>query len=299
MNVQELLQLVAFDYELKNRASAKVIGYQTKHLVAALGDVEAERLSAQDVEGYQVERLRAGAARKTIDNECGILRRGVRLAIQKRMVHRSEPYIGKLGGGNVRTGVLTPDEFFIAIRMLETVDLRKGTKDDHPVADAIRWSYHTGWRRAMVLGLVWVEVDQSLWTVHLGPGRVKNREDFVLRCGSPQVEVLKRRLRYRVRVGGDYVFHRGGRRIVDFRSKWEHVRELLCRPDAVFHDCRRSFATNGEDAGLSQKEIMETGCWKDPRMVNYYSQVKQRRQKKALERVGEYVSDKGQTGAAQ
>jgi integrase len=118
---------------------------------------------------------------------------------------------------------------------------------------------------------------------------VKNRTDFVVSCGEHLIGVLKRRLNYRHRRGGDFVFHRQGRMIVDFRTKWEHVRELLEKPNAVFHDCRRSFATNGEDAGLTQKEIMETGCWRDARMVNYYSQVKQRRQKSALDRLARYV----------
>jgi integrase len=287
MTITDIIDSLERHYRIKGLASARIVLSQTRHVQAAMGALELEDVTPEGIEEFQVAELEAGRSPKTVNNALGFLRAAWRLALRKRRTLIREPYIDQLEAYSDRHGIFTPDEFRRSAILLETIDRTPRTVDDWPVADAFRWAYFSGWRRAMVLGLCWREVDLEKGWISLGPKRVKNRREFVVCLGDEQRGILERRLRYS---RGRYVFQRRGRRLVDFRDKWAHVRELLGR-HVYFHDTRRSFATLAEDAGLSAKEIMETACWADRRSLNFYSQVAHERQKRALNRFAEFVRE--------
>src|SRR5207237_1756067 len=76
----QLAAILLDDYAMNGRRSTRQLRSMLTHLAAAFGGQRALTLTADRLTRYVVDRLAAGAARATVQNEMAALRRDLRLA---------------------------------------------------------------------------------------------------------------------------------------------------------------------------------------------------------------------------
>jgi site-specific recombinase XerD len=74
------------DYDRKENRSIKTVGYCFKHLEAAFQFRRVIDITTPVVEKYTTDRLKAGAARASINRELAYLRRGFKLMACYRLL---------------------------------------------------------------------------------------------------------------------------------------------------------------------------------------------------------------------
>src|SRR5207249_4946545 len=119
------------------------------------------------------------------------------------------------------------------------------------------------WRKGEVLPLSWAQVDRAAHEVRLadsknGRGRVLGYDS-----GSDLDKLIERRWTARAyeREGNsaisEYVFHRDGQPIVDFRKAWARACKAAKVPGRLFHDLRRTAARDMVRAGTPETVAMQ------------------------------------------
>lgn len=279
MKVWELIDLLEKNYELNGHASLRNARYQWRHVLRLLGDSDSEKVRAGDIETYKAKRVKEGAARGTVNNELALLLRSYNLAKQQELIYRSPP-IQKFRVHNARQGFVRPDVFWKIFATLQVLD--------EDVADAFMCSYLLGWRRGMVLGMTWSEVDVKAKRVQLPAQRCKNRKALTVTLEGETLKLFQRRDGKR---NGEHVFHREGKPIRDFRGVWNRARVAAKVPDLRFHDSRRAFCVNAFAAGWSVNHIMAVGGWSTNSMVLRYGIPDEERIREDLSRLSDYVKD--------
>jgi integrase len=284
MTVKDLYALLQQEYEVQGRASARTAKWHIAPVLKRFGDLDVEALTPAMVEGYKLARLRENAARGTINNELALLRRAFNLAIEQGLIE-SRPRIRTLRNDSVRTGFLEPTQFQKLVAALEVLD--------RDVADLVTFLYGLGWRRSEAAGLRWSECDPVRGMIQLPANRVKNRTPRTVRLGEELRELLQRRFAERK---GDFVFHRDGKRISDFRYIWRRAAAGIGQPKLLAHDMRRAFARNALAAGLDQRLIMEIAGWKTRSIFDRYRIVDEAEMSRGLDAVSEYVRGNRKVG---
>lgn len=74
----------------------------------------------------------------------------------------------------------------------------------------------------------------------------------------------------------EFVFHHGGKRIVDFRRAWATACKEAGVPGRLFHDLRRTAARNMIEAGVQQAVAMKITGHRTDSMFRRYAIVKNR-----------------------
>jgi integrase len=116
-------------------------------------------------------------------------------------------------------------------------------------ADAIEFAIFTGLRKGEVLGLTWDRVnikDGYFWI-----GETKNGAPLELPITETVLKILKRR---KIATTGAYVFSPKATAIDDPRKAMRKIINTIDL-DFGFHDCRRTFASNAELAGVGSYTI--------------------------------------------
>ena len=146
--------------------------------------------------------------------------------------------------GNARQGFFTEQELAAVIEHLPA-DLK----------DFTRFCAATGMRKGEASGLTWAMVEDN--ELHI-PGEIcKNRQARVLPLAGELAEIIKRRQTARrieengtVRMA-EFVFHRGGARIGDFKKSWATATRKAGVPGRLFHDLRRFAVRAMVKAGIN------------------------------------------------
>jgi integrase len=146
-----------------------------------------------------------------------------------------------------------------------------------PIADVARFAYITGWRKQEVLSLKWSDVDLENRRIRLRRENSKNEEPRVIVLTDILLTLAQRRWaarQYQTKAGGpalsQWVFHRQGQRIVDFRDPWAEACKKAKAPGLLFHDLRRSAVRNMEKAGVSQSVAMKISGHKTDSVYRRY-----------------------------
>ena len=155
--------------------------------------------------------------------------------------------------------------------------------------DAARFGYLTAWRESEVVGLGWSMVNLAAGTITIPTS--KNGEPRTLPLGGEVTEIIRRREEARLvdRKSGpsvaDYVFHKAGRPLGDFKRAWHSALVKAGLPGVLFHDLRRTTVRNMEQKGIPRSTAMKITGHKTEAVYRRYAIVSSEDMRKALERL--------------
>jgi integrase len=253
VTVDDLLALVITDYELKGRRSARRMIQAQARLLEEFDAHAALDVNAGRLDDYIALRQRDGAALATIKYELSILRRAFTLAVRRQMLPY-RPAFPTLKTANARSGFFE-DEDYQKVRAALP----------EPIGNAIAFAFLTGWRvPSEVLKLTWNRVDFTAGVVRLDTGTTKNGRARVFPFDTlpALVDVLRRQRLYtdahEALTGRkiELVFHREGRKIVDYRDAWAAACKAAGCVGRIPHDLRRTAARNLLRAGVADTWAM-------------------------------------------
>ena len=161
------------------------------------------------IQEYTANRLKAGAARASVNRELAYLRRGFKLMLKAGDISAIPAVIELLQGENVRKGFLAPAEF-ATLQKIPDADAR----------DLVAFLYNSGWRSGQGKSLEWSEVDLKNNMIRLPAEKSKSKKPRNLPVIGALMEIIQRRIEVR-RLDCPYVFHRRGKQIVSFRKAFK------------------------------------------------------------------------------
>jgi integrase len=231
-----LLDGVVRDYEVNAKKDLKNVKYRLQRVRDAFGDVRAIHVTAERIEKFKQDLLTKEKLKPaTVNRSLAIIRRAFRLGIRQKLI-TSMPFVDALEENNVREGFLTPADFEAVSARLPPV-----------LADVARFAFASSWRRREVTGLKWKDVDLNQRIITLSWRRSKTGRPRVLPIEGDLLAILVRRKEARAMPrssGGfalaEFVFHRSGKEIKDFRAEWDKACTAAGLPGTWFHDLRRS-----------------------------------------------------------
>jgi integrase len=237
-----------------------------KPLRVTFGPRRASALATADVVRYVNDRKAAERANATINREVEILRRALRLGIETKRILRMPPFPKKLREKNARQGFFELEDFRKVLAHLPG-----------PLDDVCCFAFDTGWRRGMLLGMKWSDVDRAGRTVTLPDS--KNDDPQTVPLDGELWEVIERRWKMREFLGpfgsigvSEFVFHRNGKRIPTstFEVQFRRANEAAGVVGRIFHDLRRTAARNMVRAGVPQSIAQRVTGHRSASMFNRY-----------------------------
>jgi integrase len=269
--VADLLKLVTADYAATGNRSGRTLKYRVGALASRLGHLRVTNVSSSAVEAYKAHRLAEGKAKATINRELACLKRAYRLAGSSRppLVHANcVPSIELYREDNVRRALLDHTDYVALLARLPA-----------PIDDAVTFAYLTGWRRAEVLGLTWLEVDRAHGLIVPPPAQSKNVGPRELPLSPALSALLEKRWQARVVSGpsglrvSERVFHRDGEPVRDFRNAWRNAVQAIGKPGLLFHDLRRAALSNLVQSGVGEQVAMRISGHRTPSAFRRYGIV--------------------------
>jgi integrase len=268
VTVADLLKLVTADYATTGNRSGRTLKYRVDALASELGHLRVTNVSSSAVEAYKANRLSEGKAKATINRELACLKRAYRLAESNRpplVRAHCVPSIELYREDNVRRALLDYPDYVALLAHLPA-----------PIDDAVTFAYLTGWRRAEVLGLTWLEVDRAHSLITRSTAQWKNGDPRELPLSPALSALIEKRWQARL-VGGwsgprvcERVFHRNGEPVRDFRSAWRKAVQAIGKPGLLFHDLRRAALTNLVQAGVGEQVAMRISGHRTPSVFRRY-----------------------------
>jgi integrase len=265
--VDDLLEALEARYTTEGRRSLERLRYSRDQLLRLFKDVSAVRVTGAHILRYATLRLEEKAAPATVNRELAALRAAYRLGLENDLI-TAMPRIKLLPENNVRKGFADAQQVEIICRRLR----------DH-IADAARFAFQTGWRRAETFSLAWSQVDWNGGFVRLEPGTTKTGEGRSFPMTPALRRILERRQEYTRRCERaqariiPLVFHHKGRPVKSFKRSWAEACKRAGLPGLLFHDLRRSAVRNLERAGVSRSVAMKLTGHKTESVYRRYAIV--------------------------
>ncbi len=237
----------------------------------------------------RAKRLRP-VSNATVNREMGYLSQAYNL--KTKMVGQS-PTIPKLDE-RIREGFYERAEFELILQHLPE-DLR----------DFARWGYLTGWRKGEISSLRWNELNMETRQLRLRAQFSKNGESRIVPLMGELWEIIQRRWEARCFKGesgeiimSPLVFFRlkgrgvpeSGAAVKEFRKTWKVACDAAEKPDALFHDFRRTAVRNMIRAGVDRKVAMMISGHKTESVFNRYNITDERDLEEAIRKTDAYVS---------
>ncbi len=215
LTIGELLDQLEADFRLRGVKWWAQAKYHAAVVRAWFGDKKASKLTAADVDRYIEARLADDYAPASVNRQTGLLAEALRLA-HKRETLTNVITVRRLPERNARQG------------FLDCADLDKVVKAlPHYLQDFTRFAYLTAWRRGELISLHWFDVDREGGVIRLRPEQSKNRHGRAVAIEGDLRGLIERRWQARKFKSGDgqdrvaeFVFHRRGRPVGDFRKAW-------------------------------------------------------------------------------
>ncbi len=158
--------------------------------------------------------------------------------------------------------------------------------------------YHTGARKGEIQKIRRDQIDLNAKRVNL-PGRTtKNGRPRFLPIYGDMLAELELALAS-IDARCPFLIQRDGKRIFDFEKVWAAACKEAGAEGTLFHDLRRTAATNMIEAGLSEKEAMEITGHKTRNVFDRYHIISDRRLKQNAQKLEEHLKLKETSPAAQ
>ncbi len=299
VTIREIIADLETDFRLRKVKSLPQVRSHLKPILEYFGEWRALDVTAEAVDAFIEAQQDEDKAPATINRSLQLLVQAMRLAMSRHKL-TSIPSIRHLREDNTRQGFLEKDEVDALVAVLPPY-----------LKDVVTFGYLTGWRRGEILGLTWHDVDRDGRLIRLPGDRAKNGRPRSVPIEGEELQVLVER-RYQARLveqdGAikvvDYVFHKDGEAIGDFRKPWtkacinaglfylvkdERGRERKV-PEKLFHDLRRSAVRNMVRAGVPERVAMEISGHRTRSIFDRYDIVSRRDQEQAMRRTAEYLA---------
>jgi len=264
LTVDDLLDALITHLETKGAKTVDRLKSHLKPLREFFALTRAVNVTTAGVERYVAERLKADKARATVNRETGALKQAFNLARKQARLTRV-PYFPMLREDNARQGFFEHCDFENLVANLP-----------EPINDVARFGYLSGWRRGEIVTLTWEAVDRMAREVRLQTS--KNGQGRVLPLDGDLWDLIERRWGARTiqRKDGttklsEFVFHRSGEPVVDFRKPWKDACKKAKIPGRLFHDLRRTAVRNMIRAGVPQSVAMSISGHKTVSMFLRYN----------------------------
>ncbi len=254
---EDLAKLIVDDYVMNERRSMNALNDSLRHLRPSFSRFRVKAITSDKFSAYIRKRLDEGAAPATIRKERAALKRMFTLGQRAGLVVAC-PYLPSIDVHNARENFFEHGDYLEVLKHLSSDDATD-------IAPVVEFAYITGWRKQEILGLKWADVSFDHGEVRLRASRSKNYEGrtFPFRAHPRLKQLLEAQRQWTSQVERaehkvvQWVFHRRGERIKDFRGAWYAACERAGVPNYWFHDLRRSAVRNLVQAGVPEIVAMK------------------------------------------
>jgi len=302
LKIHDLLEALGRDYELRGKLTPKNKS-NLRRAETAFGHVKAVTLTSQQVDIWIAKRIAEGAAPATINRVTGLVSQACKLAIERSELASAPLFRHLSEAGNERRGFFEADEFS---RLLERLP------DD--LKDYCRFAYITGWRKNEIASLTWSDIEENV--IRLRGENAKNGQARSVVIAGELAAIIERRRQARM-VGDvltNFVFHREGAPVQEFRKSWASacvkagLGRMTCArcgesgeaqkcPECkiprtytgkLFHDFRRTAVRDMIRSGVPQSVAMKISGHKTSSMFRRYDITDENDLRQAIEAVERY-----------
>lgn len=277
ITVEELLKNLEREYEVHGRKGLPQLRSHIKHIRAFFAMDKALAVRPDRLRAYIASRQTEGAAPATINRELEGLQRAFALALDSGTLAMA-PKFPSLPERNARQGFFERGDFQAVLENIGDSDVR----------DFLEWFYWTGMRPGEIRSLTWACFDRETWTVRLHAKDAKTGFGRAVALEGPLQEIIKRRIAAR-RFGCDYIFHRDGKPVGEFRKVWKRACRLAGLAGKIPYDLRRTAVRNLIRAGVSERVAMSISGHRTRAVFDRYNIVSEKDLREAMCRTAAYV----------
>ena len=234
-----------------------------KHLEPVFGGLQASQVTTEKLESYGADRLKAKAAKATINRELALLRLAFNLGRKARQL-QIVPHFPMYRENNTRQGFLEDAQY----DKLAAACAKRGLWLRAMFETAVQF----GWRIGELKNMRVRQADIAAGMLRLEPGTTKNREGR--EAAMPPTLALLIRQCVTGKRPDDHLFTRdGGKPVKDFRGAWEESTKEAGVPDLLVHDLRRTAVRNMIRRGIPQHLAMRISGHKTDSVFRRYAIV--------------------------
>jgi len=269
--VADLLAALVQEYQLQGRKSTPETVYRIRVILRHLGDKAVSAITPSLLRQYAKARIAEGRSGATVNREFAALRRAMNLAYQDGTLERV-PKFPVMRETGIRQGTYTREEFERIVGKLA------------PHLKAVAWfGYLTGRRRGELLQIRWEDVNLEEGFITIRANTTKTGQPDRLPVTEELMAVIQAMPR-----SGEWLFMYRGQRLKHFQKGWRRATRQAGLPGKLFHDLRRTVATDLINAGVSQKTAMAITGHKTTAVFLRYQIVRQDEVKSALDKLNDY-----------
>lgn len=276
MTVRALIDGLDQEYQVHGRKSLEVTRHHCKPILRLLGDRKAESLTPGLLRQYCATRQAEGRKNATINREMAILRRAYHIAYEDGFggVIPKFPHLRETG---LRQGTYTREEFDRIV-----AELPAHLK---PVAT---FAYLTGRRRGEILQLKWEDVNLEEGWIRVRADTTKtDSPDRIPLTGELMALLDGLRGGRETSITGA-VFQYQGKPFKTFPHAWKRAATRAGLPGRLFHDFRRSAATDLIEAGVPEQVAMRVTGHRTRSVFQRYNIVKSDSVRDAMAKLEDY-----------
>jgi integrase len=278
ITVEELLRNYEQDCEVRGVKGLKPTHSHLKHVRAAFGLDRALTVTRERLLVYIQTRQEDQAMPATINRELEGLQAAFALAIDSGTLVIA-PNFPSLPEQNARQGFFEHADFYAILGQLR----------DPGVVDFLEWFYLTGTRPQEIRSLTWESFDRQTWTLRLHAKDAKIGQGRMLALEAELRTIIERRMKDR-RFGCDFIFHRNGKRMGEFRKSWKSACRRAGVSGKIPYDLRRTAVRNTVRAGVPERVAMAISGHKTRAVFDRYNITSEKDIREAVTRTAEYLS---------